>query len=89
MNKILTAVANSPKCSTVFCDLYDTLLHRKVHPHYVLKLWAKIMVRELGLDLKINELFFIRKAAVEHLADRFDKRSSEIPYRIQIKEIYQ
>ncbi len=46
------------------------------------------MVRELGLDLKINELFFIRKAAVEHLSNKLDKRASEIPYRIQIKEIF-
>ncbi|MGI9550993.1 MAG: HAD family hydrolase [Aurantibacter sp.] len=88
MNKILTAVVNSPECSTVFCDLYDTLIHRKVHPHYVLKLWAKAMVRELGLQLKIDELFFIRKASIAHLCDKLDKRASEIPYRIQIREVY-
>lgn len=88
MNKILTTVVNSPECSTVFCDLYDTLLHRTVHPHYVLKLWSKSMVRELGLDIKIDELFFIRKASLAHLCDKLDKRASEIPYHIQIREVY-
>ena len=88
MNKMLTAVVNSPECSTVFCDLYDTLIHRKVHPHYVLKLWAKAMVRELGLQVKIDDLFFIRKASIKHLCDKLEKTSSEIPYHIQIKEIY-
>jgi len=88
MSKILTAVVNSPKCSTIFCDLYDTLLHRTVHPHYVLKLWSKAMVRELGLGVTIDELFFIRKASMAHLSDKLDKKSFEIPYRIQIREIY-
>ena len=88
MNKILTAVVNSPECSTVFCDLYDTLLHRTVHPHYVLKLWSKVLVRELGLDISIDELFFVRKASAVHLSEKLGKKASEIPYKIQIKEIY-
>jgi len=81
-------VVDIPECTTVFCDLYDTLLHRKVHPHYVLKLWAKSMVRELGLSVKIDELFFIRKASIDHLSEKFDKKGFEIPYEIQIREVY-
>lgn len=46
------------------------------------------MVRELGLDLTIDELFFIRKASLDHLSEKLEKRNSEIPYRIQIKEVY-
>ncbi len=46
------------------------------------------MVRELGLDISIDELFFIRKASVVHLSEKLDKRASEIPYKIQIKEVY-
>ncbi|MBM1108160.1 HAD family hydrolase [Aurantibacter crassamenti] len=89
MNKILNAVDSSADCTTVFCDLYDTLLHRTVHPHYVIKLWSKAMVRELGLEIEIDNLFFIRRASIEHLCEKLEKKASEIPYRIQIKEIYQ
>ncbi|MEO9894462.1 HAD family hydrolase [Aurantibacter sp.] len=88
MNKLFSAVEKSTKCTTVFCDLYDTLLHRTVHPHYVLKLWSKAMIRELGLDLAIDDLFFIRKASLDHLSDKLEKKSSEIPYRILISEVY-
>lgn len=72
----------------VFCDFFDTVVHRKVHPNYVVRIWAKIMIRELGLEISIDELYFIRKEAERYLMKKYGRHYVEISYDEQIEEIY-
>ncbi|WP_299782690.1 HAD family hydrolase [uncultured Formosa sp.] len=74
--------------SVIFCDMFDTLVHRTVHPNYVMRLWAKTMIRELGLDIDIDELYFIRKEVEIYLSEKHKVLHIEIPYELLIKEVY-
>ncbi|WP_400075617.1 HAD hydrolase-like protein [Winogradskyella sp. R77965] len=69
----------------LFTDYYDTLVHRHVHPNYTQRIWAKYMIRELGLDMSIDELYFIRKDSVKYLAKILKKNAVEISYN-KLKE---
>ncbi|WP_339623735.1 HAD family hydrolase [uncultured Winogradskyella sp.] len=71
----------------LFTDYYDTIVHRSVHPNYTLKIWAKIMIRELGLSITIEELYFIRQESVRYLIKKLEKADVEIPYNDLKEEI--
>tara|TARA_R100001369_G_scaffold8893_3_gene21349 strand:- start:11383 stop:13452 length:2070 start_codon:yes stop_codon:yes gene_type:complete len=71
----------------LFTDYYDTIVHRKVHPNYALRIWAKLMIRELGLPMSIDELYFIRQESIRYLVDKLDKIDFEIPYNALKEEI--
>ena len=64
----------------LFTDYYDTIVHRHVHPNYTQRIWAKFMIRELGLDMSIDELYFIRQESVRHLTKILNRSDVEIPY---------
>ncbi|WP_159022183.1 HAD family hydrolase [Formosa sp. L2A11] len=72
----------------LFSDYYDTIIHRNVHPNYTLKLWAKYMIAELGLDISIDELYFIRQESLSHLCEKYKKNNVEIPYNILIDAVF-
>ncbi|QDO93250.1 HAD family hydrolase [Formosa sediminum] len=72
----------------LFSDYYDTIIHRTVHPNYTLKLWAKYMIIELGLDLTYDALYFIRQEALAHLCEKLKKNNVEIPYEILIGDVF-
>ncbi len=69
----------------LFTDYYDTIVHRHVHPNYVQRIWAKFIIRELGLSLSIDELYFTRQESVKYLVKKLGKEIDEIPYA-QLKE---
>ena len=69
-------------------DFYDTIVHRTVHPNYVLRLWAKHVIRELGMEIDIDELYFIRKEAEKYLSQKKGVFPAELPYEEQIYEMY-
>jgi len=71
----------------LFTDYYDTIVHRSVHPNYAQRLWAKFMIRELGLPISIDALYFIRQESVNYLEKKLGKEVDEIPYRVQQEEI--
>ncbi len=71
----------------LFTDYYDTIIHRNVHPNYVRRIWAKLMIRELGLLISINELYFIRQESVKYLIKTLGKVDAEIHYDILKEEI--
>jgi len=71
----------------LFTDYYDTIVHRKAHPNYVQRIWAKLMIRELGLPTPIDELYFIRQASVKYLIKSLGKEDVEIPYNTLKEEI--
>ncbi len=72
----------------IFTDFFDTLVHRKVHPNYTLKLWAKLMIRELAIHISVNELYTIRTDALQFLSDKLKENLLEIPYEFLIKEVH-
>ena len=72
----------------LFLDYYDTLVHRRVHPNYTLRIWAKLMISELGLAVSIDDLFFMRQASTKYLTIKLDRIAVEIPYCQVIEEIY-
>ncbi|KAB1066795.1 HAD family hydrolase [Tamlana haliotis] len=72
----------------LFTDYYDTIVHRTVHPNYTLKLWAKFMIIEFGLNISIDELYFIRQESVKQLCETLDKNNVEIPYQVLVEAIY-
>ncbi|WP_100615523.1 HAD hydrolase-like protein [Confluentibacter citreus] len=74
--------------SVIFCDMFDTVVHRSVHPNYVIRLWSKTMIRELGLNIDIDSLYFIRKEVELFLSEKYNLLHVEISYDIVIKEIY-
>lgn len=89
MKKTSNSLSNGINSGTViFCDMFDTVVHRSVHPNYVLRLWSKTMIRELGLNIDIDSLYFIRKEVELFLSEKFNLLHVEIPYDIVIKEIY-
>tara|TARA_R110002111_G_scaffold118347_3_gene180828 strand:+ start:15387 stop:17456 length:2070 start_codon:yes stop_codon:yes gene_type:complete len=71
----------------LFTDYYDTIVHRRVHPNYTQRIWAKLMIRELGLPISIDELYFIRQASVKYLIGKLGKEDVEIPYEALKQEI--
>jgi len=71
----------------LFTDYYDTIVHRKVHPNYTQRIWAKLMIRELGLSTSIDELYFTRQASVNYLIETLGKEDVEIPYEALKEEI--
>lgn len=71
----------------LFSDYYDTLVHRSVHPNYVQRIWAKLMIRELGLGCTIDNLYFIRQESSRYLQQQLGKEEFEIPYHILQSEV--
>lgn len=72
----------------MFTDFFDTLVHRKVHPNYTLKVWAKFMVRELGLTITADQLFGIRSNATEFVSKKEQKNYLEVAYEKIVTEVY-
>ena len=64
----------------LFTDYYDTIVHRHVHPNYVQRIWAKLMIREMGLTIPIDELYFIRQESTRHLVEALERTADEVPY---------
>lgn len=89
MNRLQSQIESNPQYEIVFTDLFDTLLHRTVHPNYTLKLWGKFMVRELGLNLKVDLLFSIRKAAISFVSKQQGLRKIEVSYSEVVAEVFQ
>ena len=78
---------NKEKVKFLFVDYYDTIVHRHVHPNYTLRIWAKLMISELGLDITIDDLYFIRQESVKYLVKTLNRDAVEIPYNTLKEEI--
>ncbi|WP_145758368.1 HAD-IA family hydrolase [Sediminicola sp. YIK13] len=88
MSKIKYKIERAKCCKTIFTDLFDTLIHRNVHPKYTLRLWGKFIIRELGLSIDVDELFSIREEALTYLSKNQKLRSVEVDYDKVIMETY-
>ncbi|MFD2588140.1 HAD hydrolase-like protein [Croceitalea marina] len=88
-NQLIKLIKQSGDIKYIFCDYYDTVVHRKVHPLQPLRIWAKFLIRDFGMDITIDELTSIRKAASKHLVKMHQRPLSDIAYPTVIKEVYQ
>jgi len=88
LQEIIKTLKEQPQIKVVFTDLFDTLLHRTVHPNHVFKLWAKFVIRETGIELTIDELYAIRTDSLAYLAKDEDLKMFEIPYYNLLGEVY-
>lgn len=76
------------KIKFLFTDYYDTIIHRNVHPNYTQRIWAKLMIRELGLPISIDELYFTRQESVKYLIKKLGQEDVEIPYHKLQEEVF-
>jgi len=88
LKNVIRKIENNQNIKVVFTDLFDTLIHRTVHPHYAFRIWCKLMIRELGLSLSIVDLYQIRMCATDTLAEKLGLKKVEIPYELVTKEVY-
>ncbi|MFC4097913.1 HAD family hydrolase [Euzebyella saccharophila] len=88
MRNFKNKIENLKDKNVLFTDFFDTLVHRKVHPNYTLKIWAKFMVRELGLTITADQLFGIRSNATEFVAKKEQKNYLEVAYEKIVTEVY-
>ncbi len=88
MSIIKKSTLKNQNIKVIFCDFFDTLVHRNVHPNYVYKIWAKNIVKELGLDISINMLYQIRIESLSYTSKKQNKREIEVSYKYVITEVY-
>jgi FMN phosphatase YigB (HAD superfamily) len=86
--KELESKLNNPRIDNLFTDYYDTLVHRTVHPNQVLRIWSKLMIRELGLDIEIDQLYFTFKESILYLVEKLDTDRNELPYQAIKEEVF-
>lgn len=72
----------------LFIDLFDTIIHRTVHPNYAYRLWAKFMARELGIQIPSEELFAIRAESLFFLSTKQQRPALEVRYEDVVNEVY-
>lgn len=84
----LNIIDGNKAIDTIFVDFMDTIVHRSVHPNQVTRIWAKLIIRELGLKLKIDQLYFIRKDAKHYLEKKYNTNYWEVEYHELIAEVY-
>lgn len=87
--EIINYLAQNEKVKYVFTDFFDTIVHRTVHPNYVLRLWAKKMIEQFALPISIDELYFTRNEANIFIMETSKVYPGEVPYRDLLCQIYQ
>lgn len=88
MNNKIERIKNNTAIKVVFTDLFDTVIHRVVHPLYVYKIWAKLLIGELAIPSSIHQLYQIRSSAIKKLSEDLACSIVEIPYDTLVKEMY-
>ena len=73
----------------IFVDFFDTIVHRSVHPLYVLKIWASRMQTEFNICLSIDELYQVRRDAMRYVSTLAGKDSCEVLYEDVLKEVFE
>lgn len=85
---ILKKLYSAPKVKYIFCDFFDTIVHRNTHPNYSFKLWAKHLIRELGIVYSAKDFGQIRLNSMRYVAQKNKKKAIEIAYEEIMEEVY-
>ena len=88
ISQLLASIEKSPNITHIFCDYYDTIVHRNTHPLQPLKIWAKFMIREMGLSISTETLYQIRKSTFVYLSKDEKKKQSELSYDMVMAEVF-
>ena len=88
INQLLAAYKKTPEITYIFCDFYDTIVHRKAHPMQPFKIWAKILIRELNIKASITELYNVRRECMKYLSSKSNLKESELDYQLVMTEVY-
>ena len=88
LNTLFSRLVKHKNCQIIFCDFFDIIIHKNENSDQTTRLWSKIMIRELGLDLRIYELFVTRKECEDFLISKFDQPLAGINYDLIIDEVY-
>ncbi|MDO6759478.1 HAD family hydrolase [Tamlana sp. 2_MG-2023] len=86
--EIINFISETSGVKYIFTDYFDTLVHRTVHPNYILRLWAKKLIEQFSIPLTIDELYFTRNEINIYLLEKYNLFPGEIPYDRLIAEIY-
>jgi len=88
-DRLIEQVSNSKMVKYIFCDYYDTIIHRRVHPLKPFKIWAKELKYVLQLETSVNELFNLRRFVMGSLCKSLNISESEVSYEMVMNEVYQ
>ena len=81
---------DNKKYKTIFCDIFDTVVYRKVQPEFTKKLWSGKIVKRLGLNLSMINLYKERNRIETELGEKAhnDGNDWEFRYKDLSIEIY-
>lgn len=88
-NKLISQVNKKTDLKYIFCDYYDTVVHRKVHPLRPFKIWAQLVKQEMDLSISTHDLYEMRRVKMKALSVRIGRFESELSYDMVMEEIYQ
>lgn len=85
----LVSIISKEHIEYVFIDLFDTIILRKHHPLYVIRLWANKVLPYLHLNIDDETLYEIRRRCFEVVSDRIsDGFDKEPRYYDIVKELF-
>ena len=58
------------KYKIVFCDIFDTILYRKVQPEYSKKIWSNHMTSTFDINIDMAELYNLRSSLEYELGNK-------------------
>ena len=87
-DRFFSKIVSFKDCKVIFIHLFDAVVLRDATLEQLRRLWAKQMIRELGIDLTINELYLIRKECEEFLREKSGVEKNNTPYEEVVNEVY-
>ena len=87
-DQLIAQTKKAQNIKYIFCDYYDTVVHRRVHPLQPFKIWARHLKQELEFDITIDQIFKIRRASMRFLSRKTGVAESEISYDVVMQEVY-
>ncbi|MDK0859982.1 HAD-IA family hydrolase [Clostridium perfringens] len=78
------------KVEIIFFDFFDTIVHRKVNPEYVKKIWAKNIIIAFGIEETVENIYNMRISLENYLREQNEKLGfdKEFNYFELIEELY-
>ena len=85
-----TKTLDNKKYKAIFCDIFDTVVYRKVQPEFTKKLWVNKLVKRLDLKISMIDLYNERSKIELALGERSHNAGYdwEFRYKDLSAEIY-
>ena len=72
---------DSKEYKAIFCDIFDTVVYRKVQPEFTKKLWSSKIVKRLGLNLSMINLYKERNRIETELGEKAHNDGNDWEFR--------